>query len=506
MDGSLPRVRQVVSDSLTVRTASAVGWTTAARILQQSLQFGISILLMRLLGPEAFGLIAMVTVFTGFIRVFSDFGFASALIQSQEVTEAHRSGVFWFTVLVGLALTLFAFAISPLVAAFYDVPLLRPVTAAIGLSFVLSAPASVPRALLQKALRFKQIASAEVATTTLSSGAAIALALKGAGVWSLVVQSVLGAAAGSVFIFLVSDWRPRWKLDFRGLTDLLRYGAGLTGFNAVNYWSRSADNLLVGKFLGATSLGFYARAYSLMLLPLAEVIGVLRPVLFPALAEIQHDRERVRRAYLRANRLITFITFPMMFGLLAVADPFVTGLLGPDWAGVIPLIQILAMAGLLDTVANPTGWLFLSQGKTDWMFRWSVFGSSVRVAGFSIGVWIGTVEAVAWSYTITGIFLAPIVVALAGRLVDLRLSQVVAATGGNFLRSGLMAVVVWGLSFSVPQGNGEIPRLILLVTAGALTYFSVTWWTRAAAIADALTVLEQVRPLLARRLHRFRRA
>jgi PST family polysaccharide transporter len=414
--------------------------------------------------------------------------------------------VFWFTILVGLALTLLVAAISPLVAAFYGDPLLRPITAAIGLTFILSAPASVPNALLQKALRFKQIASVQVAATLLSSAAAIALALRGAGVWSLVVQSLLGAAASSLLVFVVSDWRPRWALDFRSLKDLLRYGAGLTGFNVLNYWSRSADNLLVGKFLGATALGIYSRAYSLMVLPLMQVIGVLQPALFPALAEIQHDTERVRRAYLRANRLITFVTFPAMFGLLAVADPFVNGLLGSAWAGVIPLIQILAMAGLLNTVANPTGWLFQSQGRTDWMFRWSLFASSARVLGFCIGVWIGTVEAVAWSYTIGGIFLTPLVVALAGRLVNLSVSHVVAATGGNFLRSALMAAIVSALSLSVPQGIDGIPRLTLLVAAGVLTYFSAAWWTRAEAIADALSVLKQTRPLLAARLDRLRRA
>lgn len=506
MGRSLPRVPPVVSDSLTARTAGAVGWTAAARIIQQVFQLGISILLMRLLGPDAFGLIAMVAVFTGFMRVFSDFGFASALVQSREVTEAHRSGVFWFTVLVGLALTLLVAAISPLVAAFYGDPLLRPITAAVGLTFILSAPAGVPTALLQKALRFKQIASVQVAATIVSSAAAIALALGGAGVWSLVAQSVVGAAAGSFLVFLVSDWRPRWKLDFRSLNDLLRYGAGLTGFNVLNYWSRSADNLLVGKFLGATALGIYSRAYSLMVLPLTQVVAVLQPVLFPALAEIQHDPQRVRGAYLRANRLITFITFPTMFGLFAVANPFVTALLGSAWTGVIPLIQILAMAGLLNTVANPTGWLFQSQGRTDWMFRWSLFASSVRVLGFCIGIWIGTVEAVAWSYTIGGVFLTPLVVALAGRLVDLSLPQVVVATGGNFLRSGLMAAVVSALSFSVPQGIDGVPRLILLVAAGVLTYVAAAWWTRAGAIVDALAVLQQTRPLLAAKLHRFRRA
>ena len=154
--------------SLTAKTASAVGWMTGAKIAQQALQFGLAIFLMRLLGPETFGLIGMVLVFTGFASVFSDMGFSSALIQRQNLTEAHRSTVFWLTVSVGALLSLLLFAVSPLIATFYKEPLLESLTAGVALTFVLGAPGAVPHSLLQKSLRFDQIAIVQIGSLIVS--------------------------------------------------------------------------------------------------------------------------------------------------------------------------------------------------------------------------------------------------------------------------------------------------------------------------------------------------
>lgn len=343
--------------SLTARTAFAVGWTTVAKVVQQALQFGLSIFLMRLLGPEAFGLIGMVLVFTGFATIFSEMGFSSALIQRQEITEAHRSSVFWLTIVVGAFLSILLFAVSPMVARFYGEPLLQPLAAAIALTFLLNAPGAVPRSLLQKRMRFDQIAILQVTASLISGVAAIVSALSGAGVWSLIIQSLIAAGIGSALALWMVDWRPRLVWDATALRDLLRYGAGLTGFNMINYWARSADNLLIGRLMGPVALGLYSRAYSLMLLPLSQIIGVLAPAMFPAMASIQHDKSRTRSIYLRAMRIITLLSFPLMLGLIVVAEPFVIALLGSEWAEVIPLIQILAVVGMTQSLCNPTGWL-----------------------------------------------------------------------------------------------------------------------------------------------------
>jgi O-antigen/teichoic acid export membrane protein len=486
--------------SLTAKTASAVGWTTGAKIAQQALQFGLSIFLMRLLGPETFGLIGMVLVFTGFASIFSEMGFGSALIQRQGLTEAHNSSVFWLTVSSGAAVSAILVIFSPLIARFYDEPLLQPLTACVALTFLLSAPGAVPRSLLRKAMRFDQIAMVQIVSLVLSGAVSVGLALYGAGVWSLVAQSLTVALVGSVLSFWIVDWRPKWIWKRSALRDLAGYGAGLTGFNVINYWARSADNLLIGRFMGADALGLYSRAYSLMLLPLNHIISVLAPAMFPALASIQYDTERVRRAYLRAMRLISFLSFPLMLGLIVVAEPFVLGLLGSQWAGVIPLIQILAVVGMTQSLCNPTGWIYTSQGRTDWMFWWGIGGSSTLVVSIVVGVVLGSVESVAWAYMIGNLIITIPCIAIPGRLIDMRVRDVLRTVTGNLTCAASMALAVWGVHLLLPGHLDSLAELGILVLAGVITYAGLVWLFQLVVIEDLLMVIRQVRPGLYSRL------
>ena len=365
-------------------------WTSAGRIGQQLLQFGLMIYLMRALGPKAFGLVAIVTVFTGFARAFTDFGFSAALVQRQDSKEEHRSSAFWFSLLGASTLAVILCVASGWIATFYEEELLGPITVWMALGLILGAFGAVPRALLQKALRFKTLVLIDSCGLLVGGSAAIAAALLGAGVWCLVIQQLVGTATVSGGLLVMGGWRPRWMWSRPAFTELLGFGAGLTGFGVINYWARSADKLLIGAYFGPVALGVYSRAYSLMLLPITQFIRVLAPVMFPALSTIQDDKPRVRAAFLRALNLLTFATFPMMTGLYVVAEPFVLGLFGAEWAEVVPLIQILSFVGVTQSVCNPTGWLYLSQGRTDWMFRWGVFSGGFLVLTIVLGVWFGS--------------------------------------------------------------------------------------------------------------------
>ena len=486
--------------TLTGRTARAVGWSTGAIIAQQALQFGLSVFLMRLLGPHAFGLIGMIVVFTGFAAIFTDMGFGSALVQRQEVTEAHRSSVFWATVLSAAALSVLLIALSPLVARFYHEPSLQPLTACIALSFVAAAPGTIPRSLLQKSMRFDRIALIDVGTLLVSGAVGVGVAIAGGGVWSLAAQSLAGACAGSALSLWLVPWRPKLIWNGRALRDLMRFGAGLTGFSVVNYWARSADNLLVGRFMGPVALGIYSRAYALMLLPLTHVIGVLAPAMFPALSSIQDQKERVRGAYLRAMRLISFIAFPLMLGLLVVARPFVLGLFGTEWAEVAPLIQILCIVGMVQALNNPVGWIYTSQGRTDWMFWWGIGGSSTLILGIVIGVALGSLRSVAWSYLIANLILTGPCIAIPGRLIGMRVTDVLRSVSGNFLCALGMSGAVWALSVTVARGLPALGALALLVPAGVLVYGGLAWAARLSAVQDLLSVIRHVRPALYLRL------
>lgn len=456
---------------------SGVKWTASSRVLEQGLQFGLSVLLMRLLGPEAFGLIAMVLVFTGFAGVFQDLGFSSALIHFQDASEEHRSTAFWCSVALGICISLALSASAGLIAGFYDLPQLEFIVVAVSLSFAMSAFGSVPRAILQKRMLFARIAIVESVATIVSGGSAALAALGGLGVWALVIQLLLFALISAVGLLLWTPWTPSWRVSRSALDELWRYGAGLTGFAVVNYWARRADDLLIGKFFGSAALGLYSRAYSLMLLPLSQIMRVLIPVVFPAFASVQHDHVRVKRGFLRLISIISFISFPLMFGLCATAEPFVMTIFGPDWSGLIPLIRILSIAGALGALANPLGVIFTSQGQTGAFFRIGLFSGGTTVVMICLGVILGDVVTVAWFYLAASTIVTIPNYLAAGKLIGMTLGDALGAVWANFASAVLMALVVALVAQQVLSFLPHPVSLLMLTGLGAGLYsmLSVLW-------------------------------
>jgi len=434
------------------RTIAGIAWSTGAHAGTQVIQFAIGVLLARLLSPEEFGLIGMVLVFSGFAGLFAEFGFASAIVQRDRVSELNRSSIFWLNLLIGCALALIFAGAAPLIADFFRSPQLEPIARALSLMFIIGAVGIVPRALLQKRMVFDRLARIEIVSSLAAGLLAVGLALAGFGVWSLVSQYLAAALITTGMALALCGWSPRLIYSRAAVRELLGYSANLFGFKFVNYWSRTADNLLIGRLIGSAGLGIYTRAYSLMLLPITHVIRTISRVMFPALAAVQNDKPRVARIYLRSTRMIALVSFPMMFGLFAVAEPFVLTLFGERWAGVVPVLSILCGVGVLQAVTNPVGWIYQSQGRTDWMFRWGVGASLFTVLALVIGASYGSVEAVAWAYLIANVLLFYPCIAIPGRLIGMTFSDLVNELWPLGLCAGTMAFLVWGLGRSLPPG------------------------------------------------------
>jgi O-antigen/teichoic acid export membrane protein len=460
----------LTTPSLKQRTASGLGWSSAAHLSHQAIQFGIGILLARLLTPEDFGLVGMVIVFSGFARLFAEFGFSSALVQRAEISELHQSSIFWVNLIVGFLLGGIFFLLAPYIAAFYVSPPLLPISQVVAATFVISGFGIVPRAMLQRRMAFDRLARIEVSSALVAGAIAVALAFLGFGVWSLVVHSLAAAALTAGLALILSDWVPRFKYSNAAVRQLLGYSANLFAYNFVNYWSRNTDNLLVAKMIGSAGLGVYARAYSFMLLPITQVLNVVGRVIFPALASVQEDRARVRRIFLRVLRMVTLITAPMMAGLFVVADVFILTVLGAQWAAVIPVLQILCAVGILQTLCNPVGWIYQSQGRTDLLARWGLASSAVIILAVFVGASLGTVEAVAWSYLIANVVLFYPCLAIPGKIIDMTVGDVVGEVSGVIGCAVVMAGLVWGLGSILPAAWPGGLLLTVQVFAGIACY------------------------------------
>jgi len=460
--------------TLKEETIKGVKWSGLSRGSQQTLQLAISVILARLLMPEDFGVLAMAVVFTGLIAIFNDFGIGAATIQMQDLSDDDLSSIFWFNLFIGLIATLFTVVISPLIAAFYDKDILIPILSILGLGFLLSSFSVIQRSILIKKMDFKKIAMVEIITTVISGTAAIYLAYMGYGVWSLVWQGIIAAVITGLIYWIISQWKPKFKFQFGTVKSIMKFSINMLGFNIVNYFSRNADYLLIGKFLGAESLGYYTLAYKLMLYPLQNISSIISRVLFPAFSAIQGDDVRLRSAYLKATKLIAFVTFPVMFGLFALADELILTVYSAKWEPAIILFKIFCFVGMIQSIGSTVGQIYLAKGKTDWMFRWGLFASILIVCAIALGLYWG-VKGVAISYAVGAFILAYPNFAIPFRLINLKVKTLVLNLKTEFYTSLMMFVIVFS-SVVIQRQIGIESKVILIsnILLGIAIYLVAT--------------------------------
>jgi PST family polysaccharide transporter len=439
-------------------------------MLQTGLAYSAQLILARLLSPQDFGAIALITVITGFASIFSEFGLGAALVQQRDLGPADVSAAFRLSIALGTVLSLLLWMAAPLVERFYDVPRLAGLTRVLAVAFLLSALATVPRGLLQREMRFRFLARVDLVATAAGIGVTITLALLLHDPVALAGGTLMSALATLVPLW-ASQGRISWlRTPPSGSRNLLVYGGNLVGFSVVNYWARNVDNLLIGKWIGPASLGLYSRAYALMLFPVNQIVGAVSPVILPMLAALQGDELRLRRAYLSALRVITFVAFPAMAGLAVTAYPSVLVLFGQQWVHSVPLVRILAWVGVLQSVTNPIGLILLATGRTDRLLRWGLFGSTACIIALAIGASFKSTERVAFAYLLVNLALTYPAIAFCGRTVDLRFGEMINFLFPNIFSTALMVGVVLLVERLVSWRLVPTERLGLDALVGSAVY------------------------------------
>jgi O-antigen/teichoic acid export membrane protein len=452
------------------RTITGILWSIFGQVGQQGIRFIVILILARLLMPKEFGLVGMIEVFTGFAAMFGEMGFGAAIIQKQDVEERLLSSVFWLSIVMGVLLTSILAACAPLIAAFYNQRILLPLTLLLSLNFAINSLNIIQNSLLTKKMDFRRLAIINITAITTAGIVAVAMALAGFGVWSLAINTLLTTTFSVILMWSLSGWRPRLIFEWKDVKELIDFSMNLMGSRISTYWTANADNLLIGKYVSATALGVYDRAFSLMVLPRAHISAVLARVMFPALSAIQADKKKVKQVFLRANRAIALITFPMMMGLLMVAKPFILTIYGEKWMAVVPILQIFCLEGMGRSVGTTVGWIYLSQARTDIMFKWGLFSGVVRVASIIIGLQWGVVG-VAIAIVLSGytILWYPSWV-IPGRLINLSFWEVMKNLGGPFWCSVVMAAAVFAFGIILPSDWPEWTRLATQVPLGVVVY------------------------------------
>jgi len=413
-----------------------------AQLIRIGLQFCSVIVLARLLSPQDFGLVGCVTPVITFVGLFQDLGYGQAVVQRREISQSQISSLFWITAGLGLVCTLVAALVSPAVSWFFHDRRLVLLTVASSISLLFGSLAAVPSGLLNRRLNYRGLAISDAAAAAIGLTSAITSALLGARYWSLIVA----ALAANLFT-MISYWTfARWRPDRPSVKFIDRetglFGANLTGFTFVNYFSRNLDNVLIGRKLGTLALGYYDRAFKLLSFPIQHLNAPLYSVMTPLLSRVQDDKPRFRAMFLRAAGQLTFFVVPAMAALLAVSHDFVLLVFGPRWEQVAPIFFYLGIAGMVQPLTNATGWILIAQGRTDVMFRLGIATSLITVTSFFVGLHFGGVVGLAAAYAIAETLIkAPIQYAV--------LNRVGPVTAGDLCRLQVPLLAAAGFTLSV---------------------------------------------------------
>jgi O-antigen/teichoic acid export membrane protein len=438
----------------------------AAQAAQLGFRLVSTIVLARLLTPDVYGLVAMVTVVTGFISLFKSLGLATATVQAPQLSHNELNGLFWLNALFGAAAMIVALAVAPLMAWIYAEPRVTVLIAGLSLTFVIGGLGVQHQALLRREMRFGAIAAIETSALAVGTAAAIVLASTGAGAWSLVGAYLISEIVNLVLVWRTVRWRPTRPSFDTDIREMVALGRDLTQFNVLNYWARNLDNFLIGRFWGAAQLGLYNRAYQLLLLPLQQVTTPLSSVAISALSRLNGDDERYRQAYIRMLEKVALACLPMTTFLFLHAPQVVDVLLGPRWHDVAPVFMPLAAAGMVQPITATFIWMLVSQGRRRDLRRWSLVGTALSCGAIVAGL-SGGVIAVATAYAACELLVrAPLLAWVVGRSGPVRVPDVLAAIRPGVMASVAIVVACRGLLLIMPV-SGIRGLLIAAVVAVA---------------------------------------
>ena len=374
---------------------------------RQALNLLVFLLLARLLDPEDFGLVALAMVFVSFAQVVVDQGLGDALIQRGSITRSHIDTAFWVAVATATLLTVVALVLAGPLAAWIGEPDFAPVLRVLSLTFVLSALSSIQIAILRRGLAFRSLAIRSILATAGGGAVGVTMAFLGYGAWSLVGQQVAIAVLSVTTMWFVTPWRPGLEFSGERFRELFRFGINVMGSDVLSFISRNSDNLLIGVVLGTTALGFYAVGYRILDTSQTVLIQVTRKLAFPVFSRLQHDSDRLRRAYLRLTRAAGAIILPGYIALAIVGQELVVVLFGSQWSTAGTVATILFLIGPALSLQAFSNALLNASGHPNVVLRFRLIATVTNVVGFLIAVPFG-ITAVAAAFVIRAYLLLPL--------------------------------------------------------------------------------------------------
>jgi O-antigen/teichoic acid export membrane protein len=458
--------------NLDISLFHGIGWTAIFRWFAQIISWAIMLYVARILSPDDFGLIAMAMIPIGLARIVEDLGFDAVIVQNRELTNDQLSQLGGLAIIVGMILTGIFLALAHPVASFFGEPAVAGLISILSFIFIGDALQILPRALLQRDLAFRRLAWINALNMIVTSTALGIFATAGFSYWSLALNTISGTIVVTTVLLILRPHRISIPNQLKLLIPSIKSGSQLLISRISWYGYSNLDQTIIGKFIGKTSLGAYTFSMTFARVPLDEIVSLVGKVVPGIFTTIQHDIVKLKRYFLMLTEALSYITFPMITGLMLTADDFVFLALGSQWEAVITPLRILCICMLMQASESLITHVFLWTGHFKLKMYLSVFSIIILPTGFYIGSFWG-INGVAWSWVITfPITLIPAFYFLL-RILKMPLFDWIRALIPATTGCLIMAVVVLTSRVLI---SGDLPywlRLSVQATSGALSYLFI---------------------------------
>jgi|CXWL01.1.fsa_nt_gi O-antigen/teichoic acid export membrane protein len=349
--------------SLGKQTARAGLWLAAFRFVTQAVSWTITIAIARMLTPGDYGLMAMASIFTGYVEVFSEMGMGAAIVQRQLLSSDELSSNFWFSLLIGCGFAGGAFVLAYPTAWLFDNAQVIPLTQAISVLFIVGALMVVPFNLLTRELRFQAIGLVQLVAVVASSLSMLWMARHQFGVWTLIGGVIVLRVLTVVLVFYASGWKPRWHFRLDDVKPFLRFGLGVAGSRSLFYCFQKLDKVIVGKMLGVQALGFYSFALEMASIPTDKMISIVNQVSFPLFSRVQHDRSQLMEVYTKVTRYVALLASPLFLAGAVFGEEIIYAILGEQWGPSIFLFRTFCVVQILMAIGSLHGVVHNALGR-----------------------------------------------------------------------------------------------------------------------------------------------
>lgn len=468
--------------SLRKQALSGMIWTYFQQFGSQLISFVVSIVLARLLLPEEFGLIGMISIFMGVGTVLFQSGLTSSLIRTNGLTQDDYSTVFYFNFAASIVIYGILFCTAPLISDFYKQPDLIAITRVYGLTFILSAFGTVQNTILTKELKFKKQAIISLPALIISSLTGLIMAYLDYGVWSLVASALINSFVTSLFLWASSDWYPKLIFSSEKFRQHFHYGYKLTLSGILDIIFTNIYQIIIGRFYSPAQVGYYTRANSLMMLPVGNVSGALNRVVFPLFSKVQDDIPRFRNAYKQVMQIVLFIITPIIVLMAFLAQPLIIFLFTEKWLSVVPIFQIICFTGVLYPIHKYNLLVLQVKGRSDLFLQLEIVKkimlSVILVIAFFYGFY-----ALLWGQLLFSILALLINTHYAGRMLEYSMIQQLKDIVPIFLFASITGVAVYFVQKALLDYT-VLTQLLVGGLSGSLIYFLVAYMFKFQSIQD----------------------